>query len=257
MCSDDQSSSLDYVDLPGGWTVGRIPLLHNLPTIRHAISTRVGPHGGDLHGGSPTGLANRQGLAAAMGLEQCAALKQVHGGRVVDADLALAGLVEADGLMTGREGVGLMGLSADCPIILVADVVRGAVGMAHASWRGTVARITAELVSSMCREYRCEPGDMQAGICPSAGACCYEVREDVISAARQTLGPGADGFFCQRQGRTYMDLWRANVAQLTEQGVSEHNIAVAGVCTICDSHFFSYRREGAKAGRFGCIIARA
>src|SRR5689334_5410652 len=115
MCADAQQSSLGYVDLPGGWTVGRIPLLHNLPTIRHAISTRVGPNGADLHGGSPHGLANRKGLATAMGLPQCASLKQIHSGRVVDADLALAGLVEADGLMTAREGVGLLGLSADCP----------------------------------------------------------------------------------------------------------------------------------------------
>lgn len=245
-----------FVDLPGGWTAGRLALLENLPGVRHAFSTRRGPHGGDLGRMHPCGLDNRRALARAIGAECCAWADQVHGDRVIDADQALAGPVEADALATAREGVAVLGLSADCPIVLVADAVRGAVGMAHASWRSTVQRITARLIEFMRDSYGCRPADMQAGIGPSAGPQRYEVGPDVLDAALSALGGEAEQFFLRREDKTYFDLWAANVDQLTQAGLSPHNVSVAGVCTIGDERFYSYRRQGARAGRGGGIIAR-
>ncbi len=253
MTTAGTTTGLEWARWPGGWTVGQLPLLANLPGIRHAVSTRHGPDGADLRG--PAGPACRDSLARAMGARQCVSVVQVHGHRVVDAVEALAGNVEADGIVTDQRGLAVLGLSADCPIVLAADVERGVVGMAHASWRGTVAAISRELIAAMVQR-GCRPGDILAAVGPSAGPENYEVGPDVLAAARDGLGRDADAFFRIRQGRLYLDLWRANVAQLFGAGLCEHNIAVAGVCTIADERFFSYRREGPDTGRFGCAIAR-
>lgn len=254
--SVDACDQIQFVDLPGGWHVGQVPLLSNLPGVRHAVSTRIGPHGGDLRGDSPRGLANRHRLAKAIGASRCVWVRQVHGNVVADADDARDREIEADAITTCREGIAILGQSADCPIVLVADPERGAVGVAHASWRGTVQRVAACLVAAMRQRYRCDPAGMLGAICPSAGPCCYEVQQDVIDAATAGLGPAARECFVRRGGRTYFDLWRANARQLAGVGISPHNIAIAGVCTICDERFYSYRREGSAAGRFGGIIAR-
>jgi copper oxidase (laccase) domain-containing protein len=100
------------------------------------------------------------------------------------------------------------------------------------------------------------------------------VGPDVLAAARETLGPGAERFFHRRtpemwvsqgldpayglrDGKMYFDLWQANRAQLLEAGLSEENIHVAGVCTMTRNDLFpSYRLEGASAGRFAAVIAK-
>ena len=259
--SPDPTCRIRFVELDGGWHVGQMPLLAGLGGIGHAVSTRAGPDGASVSLRDRHGLANRRSLGRAIGAERVVTVRQVHGARVIDAGEALAAApgaeAQADALLAGDPGVALLGMSADCPIVLLADVVHGAVGMAHASWRGTVQAVGAALVEAMQRAYGCDPSDMRAGICPSAGPCCYHVREDTLAAARQAMGPEADRYFPRRDGRMVFDLWRANVEQLTRAGLSKQNIQVAGVCTICDRRFFSYRRDGRQAGRFAGLIARS
>ena len=254
--SSDAAPAVRFVDLPGGWTVGEFPALAALSGFRHAASTRLGPEGGSLRHDDPRGMAHRDALTRAIGAECWVAGRQVHGATVVDAAVAMAGPVEADALMTDRRGVALLGLSADCPIVLVADPTRGTVGVAHASWRSTVAGISSRLIAAMGEAYRCRPADLRVAVCPSAGPCCYEVGDDVVAAVRRALGDVASRYTQHRDGATYFDLWAANTHQLTEAGVIRENIEVAGICTICDNRFFSYRREGVKAGRHGGLIAR-
>jgi len=293
--SRERAYRMETTVLSDGWRVGILPGLAALPGFRHAVSTRVGPRGASLAWDDPHGLSNRLSLAAAMGAERVAVLRQVHGATVVQAEQALAGEVEGDALMTASPGVAILGLSADCPIVLAADPATGAVGMAHASWRGTVQGVAAELIRRMHQAYGCRPADMRAGICPSAGPCCYEVGQDTVAAARaaavsaaaeapaagppaagsvmsgpaaakaatagpavgeSALGGEAERYFPRRDGRTFFDLWLANVEQLTRAGLPRHNVELAGVCTICDRRFFSYRREGQRAGRFGGLIVR-
>lgn len=157
-----------------------------------------------------------------------------------------------DGLLTDARGAGLMTFSADCPLVLVYDPARRALGMCHASWRCTVARITAELVTRMATELGSAAGDLQAGIGPSAGPCCYEVKDDVYAAAAAL--PGRERLFPQRGDRMYFDLWAANAAQLAQSGVPQSSIEIAGVCTMCaGADFYSFRREGAGCGHFGLL----
>lgn len=158
-----------------------------------------------------------------------------------------------DGATTKTPGVSMMTFSADCPLVLVYDPLRRAVGMAHASWRNTVARITGRLVETMRAEFGCDPTSMLAGVGPSAGPDQYEVRDDVYEAAVNL--PGRDRLFRRHQGRMFFDLWEASRTQLVAAGVPSENVEVAGVCTMTRTDLlYSFRREGPGCGHF-CLMA--
>jgi len=210
---------------------------------------RVDPTSGDIVGCMTE-------LVQAAGLEAGAWAHQVHGGRVLRvAENGFAG--EADALWSDQPGLGVVGRSADCPLILVGGSRQDGSrvwGFAHASWRSTIQGITAGLILAMTEE-GVDPAGLRAVICPSAGPCCYEVGDEVRQAALESLGPGAAWFFLERLGRLSFDLWAANVAQLTAAGVAENNIFNVQHCTICGGDRYpSHRREGDQAGRFAAVI---
>jgi len=242
-----------FVDLPNGWTVGRFGAMEELDGVAHVVTTRKAL---DVRLVADDRAAAAATLAKELGLAGAAFCRQVHGNEVVAvADSGPAG--DADAMLTAHRGLGLMALSADCPLILLADPVSGTVGTAHASWRGTVARIAPNLVLEMVSRFDASCANMVACICPSAGPCCYKVGQDVADAAISGIGPHAEGFFLTRGGATYFDLWRANAAELVQVGLRRQNVHVAGVCTICRNDVFpSYRVEGASAGRFAAVIGR-
>jgi YfiH family protein len=139
---------------------------------------------------------------------------------------------EADGHAVAAPGVAAMVLSADCiPVVLGAQ---GAVAALHAGWRGLAAGVLEEGVRAL-REVGGR-GDAVAIVGPCAGACCYEVGEEVHAA----LG-GA-----HREGRL-IDLRAIAHERLLAAGVAQ--VRDAGACTICDERYFSHRREGSRAGR--------
>lgn len=147
-----------------------------------------------------------------------------------------------------------MTFSADCPLLLVYGSSPAVLGVAHASWRCTVAAIARRLVDFMSGALHCAPSTLRAGIGPSAGPCCYEVKEDVHQAAAGL--PARETLFEKRDGRVYFDLWRANREQLLAAGLLAENIEIAGICTMCRTDlFYSFRREGSGCGHFGLMAA--
>ncbi len=246
--------TLPLRDLPGGWSVGEFPALTGLAGLAHAVTTRRGPIFGP-HAASPATATACATLAATVGLRDAAWCRQVHGATVLVAGRGgLAG--EADGLVTHADGLGVIGRSADCPIVLAADPVSRVAGMAHASWRSTVQGITGRLIATMVAHGGADPARLVCAIAPSAGPCCYEVGAEVRATALSGIGPHADRFFAARDdGRFVFDLWAANVDQLRRAGVPPAHITVAGVCTLCRNDLFpSWRREGERAERFASIV---
>jgi len=247
----DTTQTYREVLLPNGWRVGRFAALEALAGVTHMVTTTEGLD--PLHAREHPQEAARQ-AAEVLGLPGAAWMRQVHGRRVLSASAGgLAG--EGDGLIANGASLALAARGADCPLILIADGCRGAVGVAHASWRGTVGRIAAELVLRMAAEFGSEPAELVAAICPSAGPCCYEVQNDVVGAALGSLGARAERYLSRRDGRTYFDLWRANRAELLRAGLTDAHIHTAGVCTICSgTRYPSHRRQGDAAGRLQAVI---
>jgi len=247
-----------HLEQVGGRCYAQLDRLRHLPSLIHAFSTRpadLAPRPG------PNAAATdeqRRRMVADWGLDpdQLRYCQQVHGQRLVVVDQGLpAGRVpECDGLLTDRRAVPLMTFSADCPLVLVIDAGRRALGMAHASWRCTVARIAFRLVELMVARFGCRPAELWAGIGPGAGPCCYQVQADVYQAAAGL--PDRERCFARRAGRLYFDLWQANVSQLEQAGLERENIELAGICTMCERELFhSYRREGKGCGHFALMAA--
>ena len=143
---------------------------------------------------------------------------------------------------------------ADCVPILLYDPARAVVGMAHAGWLGTVRGAAREAVLAMTRHYGSRPAEILAAIGPSIGPDHYEVGPEVVTQVQQTFGPTAVDLVERREGKAYLDLWRANRAQLEASGV--HQIEVSGVCTACHlEDWFSHRAERGRTGRFGALMS--
>jgi hypothetical protein len=125
-----------------------------------------------------------------------------------------------------------MVLTADCiPVVLGTE---GAVAALHAGWRGLAAGVLEEGVRAL-RELGGE-GEAVAIVGPCAGGCCYEVGEEVHAAFG---GAHREGRMIDLRAIAHERLLAAGVAQVQD----------LQACTICDERYFSFRREGARAGR--------
>ncbi|MBN1347272.1 MAG: laccase domain-containing protein [Phycisphaerae bacterium] len=228
----------------------------------HAVTT--GPWNMACHCGpcATEAPARRRRLCEHLGLSfnRLTLAEQVHQNGLAIVDDAVAGagrgarhtaVPGVDGLLTDRPDTGLMLLSADCPLVLLFDPRTPAVGVAHASWRCTVARIGARLVQRMTEAFGSQPTELMAGIGPSAGPERYVVGQDVRRAASSL--PGHERFFRRVAGGMTFDLWAANREQLIEAGLRPGRIELARLCTIDDERFFSYRRQGPETGRFALV----
>lgn len=232
--------------------------LRTLPGLRHAyctrpldVSVRVDPRQAER-------AQNRAQMCTDLGLDatRLTYTWQIHRTAIaaIRAGDAPGPRHEVDALLTNAVGTPLMTFSADCPLILLYDPVARVVGMAHASWRCTVARIVTQLVERMQAEFGTAAANLHAGLGPGAGVCCYEVQDDVHAAA--AVLPDHDTLFQRRAGRLYFDLGLANRRQLEAAGVPAAQIESAGICTMCRTDvFYSYRREGAGCGHFGLLAA--
>jgi YfiH family protein len=174
--------------------------------------------------------------------------RQVHGTTVRrvtrsrSADVAVTP-EEGDGVATALPGVAPMVLTADCLPIAVAG--GGAVAMLHGGWRGLAAGIVGEGVLAV--RGLGGAGALSAAIGPGAGACCYEVGDEVHAAfADYDAALVHRGQNLDLKAIARLELERAGVAVV-------HDI---GLCTICGdpSLFYSHRRDRGVTGRQAGLV---
>jgi YfiH family protein len=226
----------------------------DLPGARAVFTTRrggfsEGPYTslnlGKLTPDDPAAVQrNRDWLQSRVG-GRLAMIRQVHGCRVlnrtgagdVSGPAPVGELEEADGQLTASRGVAPIVLTADClPIALAGG---GAVAMLHAGWRGLADGVIIEGVRAMREHAEGEP--ITAAIGPAAGACCYEVGDEVHA---RFAGHGENARRTQN-----LDLKSIARAQLMAERVrTVHDV---GLCTICSPPelFFSHRRDHGVTGR--------
>lgn len=160
---------------------------------------------------------------------------------------------ECDALVTNTPGTGLVVFTADCTPILFHDPVTGAVGAAHAGWRGTAAGIAAKTVQAMVDHFGCKPENIHAAIGPNIAQCCFETDQDVPDAILNALGETAKTYITQKGNKYYVNLKEVNALFLRQAGVKHMDISTD--CTACQSdRFWSHRVTGGKRGSQGAII---
>jgi YfiH family protein len=176
-------------------------------------------------------------------------MTQVHGSRVVEAAEAPC---DADAVVVRRPGDFARVVTADCVPILLARKDGSACAAVHAGWKGTLSRIVerAALFLMEGGEY-----PLTAYLGPAIGPCCYGVSVDRYMRFRQEFGklipPHAES------GPYRLDLRRINAGLLRSAGVSEGDIEIDDRCTSCSiGLFWSYRRDGERAGRMAALIGR-
>ncbi|MBN2742970.1 MAG: peptidoglycan editing factor PgeF [Marinilabiliaceae bacterium] len=201
----------------------------------------------------PHVLSNRQALANRYGLrvEQFVYMNQVHGNSVAVIEKADGTIPQCDAMVTQTPGVVLMVLVADCVPIVLSDPSRQVVAVAHAGWRGTVSKITANVLNVMNDMYGCQSQDIQITIGPAIGRCCYQVGHEVIESVHQNC-PEVISALIPQGDATHFDLHGANRQILIENGINPNQIHQHQQCVCCHSEqWFSYRASGGRTGRFG------
>ncbi len=168
---------------------------------------------------------------------------QVHGNTAVIAEPGTR--PEADGIVTDLPGIVLMIRAADCVPVLLADPVAGVVGAAHA---GRVGLAVGIVESTVARMRQLGARDLTAWIGPHVCGSCYEVPRDLqeqvlalVPAARAVTPIGTPS----------LDLGLGVRAQLEPLGV---DVIDASACTRETPGLYSYRRDGAAAGRLAGVI---
>ncbi len=207
------------------------------------LSFRVGDDEGSVQ-------ANRELFFGSLGvpLDRLAIPTQVHGSSVQVAQRpgTFAG---CDGLISDERGVYLAISVADCVPVFLYDPVRPAVAAIHAGWRGSRLGIVATGLDQMRTQFGSVPSDLRVVIGQSAGACCYEVGDEV---AREF----AEQFIVRRAGKKpHLDLHAYTLDLLHAFGVRREHVEMLTACTICHpEEFHSYRRDGSRSGRMMGVI---
>ena len=224
----------------------------------HLASLNIGMHRGD----DPENVAkNYKILANALSFDtqNLVLTRQTHSDivRAVTktdaAGLDHSAYPECDALITNDPGTALVVFTADCTPILLHDPITGAVGAAHAGWRGTAANIAGKTVEAMVRAYGCDPANIHAAIGPNIAQCCFACDADVPDAMTDALGDTAREWIERREDKYYVNLKAINAQFLRNSGVT--HIEISTECTMCSCHrFWSHRVTKGNRGSQGAII---
>ncbi len=215
-----------------------------------------------------------------VGRDSCGDLRYQPAGGALP-DLPSEPLLPGDSLITAQPGILLSIRTADCLPVLLVDPKNRAIAAVHAGWRGALARAIEKIVGEMRRLLGSRPSQLIAALGPSIRTCCYEVGEEVVEAftgryprgqkffirpprppmasvrvrAATFLPAHSPGHEPPDPPRAHLDLVAVASEQLQSGGLAPRHIHVAEYCTACRTDlFYSYRREGGRAGRMMAVI---
>jgi len=167
-------------------------------------------------------------------------VRQKHRGR--GAYERRTAIAATDALITHQKQTPVAVLTADCLPVFVADVKNKVIAMIHAGWKSAHKGLIAKTITKMRVSFSSSSADLIVVLGPAIRSCCYEVGKEFFD-----YFPGC---VCRRNDKIYFDIAQAASVQLKSQGVPAQNIYDSRICTSCaNQEFFSYRKEGASAGR--------
>ena len=138
---------------------------------------------------------------------------------------------------------------ADCLPILLYDAQKKITAAVHAGWRGVASGIVRKTLQCMNEQWHTSPSSIYAFVGPSAGECCYEIGPETALHFKESI-------LKERNRRLYLNLKEGVLLQLLDEGIQRMNIEIRPECTICNTMFHSYRRDGNKSGRMMAVIGR-
>jgi hypothetical protein len=200
-------------------------------------SLNLGTHVGDVEADV---LRNREILSQSVGPTQY--MNQVHGNRIALIEEVTDEVPTADALVTGIPGITLAVMVADCiPLLLSSKESVAAVHVGRKGLLNNVAGMSLDLMQEMGAE------KITAIIGPAICGKCYEVSEEIYEEV-VSLHPLAASR--TSKGTHALDLPAALSAQLSVSGILVLN---QSECTLENSDYFSYRRDGVTGRQAGVI----
>jgi YfiH family protein len=255
--------------MPASSSILQFSSFHNIRGLRHAVTTRSGGTSTRPYASLNLGFhvsdeknsvqQNRQIAARSLGIDAAhvVAMQQTHSTNVQMVTQAEAGrgaldwqsgIPDTDALITAKVNVPLLILVADCAPLLLADPVNRVLAVVHAGWRGAVARIASKAVLQMAQRFGSKPEDVRIGVGPCLCASCFEVGDEVVTAASE-IAPHA---VLHDYEKPHLDLREVLRADLMQHRVLDTNIEIMTRCPRCENAtFFSHRGESGTTGRFG------
>lgn len=197
-----------------------------------------------LHVGDERGSVseNRRLIETLVGPTQF--MNQSHGDGVALVETITGHDPNSDALVTIETGIALGVLVADCIPLLLWDEADHVIAVAHVGRKGLLNEVALKTVRVM---NALGATRIQAMLGPSICGRCYEVGRDIhdevgtaFPRARSVTSAGSLG----------LDLPGALSYELSRVGVE---VSRSPICTVENSNFFSYRRDGLTGRQAGLI----
>jgi len=191
--------------------------------------------------------------AAGLGFARLAAPALHHTSAVAVVDRGEVPAGRYDALVTPDPATVLAVTVADCVPVFFLDVVQGAIGVAHAGWRGVVNGIVGATIRTMVEELGVRPGNLLVATGPAIRGPRYEVGPDVSGLFPEefSVPVGEPG-----EGRAQVDLPSCVLAQAKAARIPPDNLVDFSLCTYDHpGDLFSHRRGDRE--RHWAFIGRA
>jgi YfiH family protein len=174
---------------------------------------------------------------------------QVHGAEIAEPDGPITGITilnDADGLVSGQDGLLLAVSVADCvPISLVDQHARG-IALLHAGWRGVAAGILERGVKRLLARTGGTASDLYCHFGPAICGRCYEVGPEVHEAL------GAN----RPDGNLPVDLRAQLARRALAAGLLAKQVSQSALCTRCNQDLFFSHRGGDRERQMGLLGLR-
>lgn len=162
--------------------------------------------------------------------------------------------LKCDALISSNPGFVTL-KTADCIPIIIYDPIRKKVAAIHAGWKGLFSGVIINTFlklkggGSRIKDLRIVTG-------PHIRVCCYSVSEKRIQLFTKKGYPESS-IVNRIDGIAYLNLSAIMHWQLKKAGIEKEQTDSLEICTCCDDHYHSYRRDGEKAGRNYSFIGRS
>ena len=185
-----------------------------------------------------------------IGASQIAALRQMHGNRILYAKEGIQRTEEGDALITDVPGLALAIRMADCQAFVVYAPKQNVIGLIHAGWRGLEAGIIGNFFAMLQEKWRIAAHETYVGAVPSLCENCAEFTDP------RTELPHAPEEVIQD---SHVDLQRWADLQLEAAGVPQNHLERMPGCTKCElERYWTYRggdRDAVKHGNTNMLLA--
>jgi YfiH family protein len=191
-------------------------------------------------------LRNREILATTLGIASSDLyfMNQVHGNAVAEIteSTSSSSLPTVDALFTMVSGKYLVTLIADCIPLLLRS--HRAVAAVHVGRQGLVCGVFEKSLETFNR-YGIANSEISAELGPSICGQCYEVDEQMHRDVTTQIPATAHNAAARS-----LNIESGLIAKLEAAGISWKS---AGLCTLHDPGYFSYRRDGVTGRQAGVI----